>query len=71
MTSEQRDHLKKFMVRRKWAALEAQFSCTKFTMLKCIREQRRPQTLTPDQWEQVLVYRGEWYKADAEMRATA
>lgn len=63
-----KDQLLHFMARRKWDVLAAEYNCTRYTMLKCIRNNRRPETLTPEQWEDVLVYRQEWHKANNELR---
>ena len=60
--------LQHFMARRKWAALEAQYGLTRAAMINGIRNNRRPATLTPDQWEEVVHYREEWHKASNEIR---
>lgn len=60
-------HLERFMSRRKWDVLAAHYRCSVYTMHKAIRENRRPRTLTPDEWDEVLVYREEWHKAKREL----
>lgn len=64
------DHLRAFMARRKWDVLSAMYGVTTYTMMRCIRDNQRSAALTSDQWEEVLVYREEWHKANNELRKT-
>lgn len=62
------DHLKHFIARRKWEALEAMYNTTRVTIWAGIRNNQRPESIAPNDWEDILHYREEWHKANNELR---
>lgn len=64
----QLDHLKHFMARRKLKVLEAMYNTTRVTIWQGLRDNCRPASIAPDDWEDIIHYREEWHKANNELR---
>lgn len=62
------EKLRRFMARRSWDVLAAEYGVSRWRLLNAVREGRRHASLSPDQWEDIMNYRAEWHKANDRMR---